>query len=281
MTSFKISGEQRDAAIKWANEHLEIKKQVVHTLKMYGNHQPSLDNAEKIVSIIETVCQGLESLPHDPAEPVSIPYKFDTSTYVDVSGNSAPVAGEVAIEVVRAKKDIAFYYDELSRGLLGPTHQGLLTTGVKTLETLITAAQKPGVECGESLAAYEPGKWFHVHTVEEMSAFYMSRLPAIRAAAKEVGYALGLHGSTRRDLDLMAMPWREDHADKDTLTKEIQKAACGFSHEKYQWEKKHHGRLAVSFPICWTADMEKMLSLGHIDLSVSEYEAARKGEKNV
>jgi hypothetical protein len=117
------------------------------------------------------------------------------------------------------------------------------------------------------LKEYQPGKWYHAHTVDEMSAFYLSRLPAIRDAAKNLGYAIAVHGSTRRDFDLIAMPWREEYANKDNLAEAIQKAACGFHHTEYQWEQKPAGRFATSFPICWT-EFPKMISGGHIDLSV-------------
>lgn len=119
---------------------------------------------------------------------------------------------------------------------------------------------------------YTPGTWFNARTLDEMQAFYLSRLPAIREAAKEHGYAIGLHGSTRRDFDLMAMQWSDSAADKDVLAHAIAIAACGITRDGgYQWEKKPNGRFAVSIPICWTnhanPDFDKP-SVGHIDLSV-------------
>lgn len=125
----------------------------------------------------------------------------------------------------------------------------------------------------DAIAEYTPGDWFKARTINEMQAFFMSRLPAIREAAKEHGYAIGLHGSTRRDFDLMAMQWGDDPANKDTLAHAIAVAACGITREgAYQWEKKPGGRFAVSLPICWTdhanPDFKNKLSIGHIDLSV-------------
>jgi hypothetical protein len=112
-----------------------------------------------------------------------------------------------------------------------------------------------------------------------MQAFYLSRLPAIRAAAKEHGYAIGLHGSMRRDFDLMAMQWCDDAADKDTLARAVADAACGIRREgAYDWERKPNGRFATSIPICWTdhenPEFDNMLSLGHVDLSVITQQAA-------
>lgn len=126
---------------------------------------------------------------------------------------------------------------------------------------------------------YTPGEWFKARTIEEMRSFYLSRLPVIREAAKEHGYAIGLHGSTVRDFDLMAMQWQEGASDKDTLAHAIAIAACGITRDgDYQWEQKPRGRFAVSIPICWTdhsnPDFKDKLSLGHIDLSVIEQFAA-------
>lgn len=123
------------------------------------------------------------------------------------------------------------------------------------------------------VAAYEPGRWFDARTIDEMQAFYLSRLPAIRTAAQEHGYAIGLHGSTRRDFDLMAMQWRADASDKDSLARAIADAACGIRREgAYDWEVKPSGRVATSIPICWTdhsnPDFDNMISAGHIDLSI-------------
>lgn len=111
------------------------------------------------------------------------------------------------------------------------------------------------------------GEWCEVKTVDEMQAFYLSRLPAIREAARELGWAIGVHGSTRRDFDLVGLPWREGHADKDALARAVQKAACGFTMTEYRWEQKPVGRMATSFAVCWPT-WHGMISAGCIDLSV-------------
>ena len=122
---------------------------------------------------------------------------------------------------------------------------------------------------------YVPGDWFKARTIDEMQAFYLSRLPAIREAAMAHGYAIGVHGSMRRDFDLMAMQWTNEASDKDTLAHAIAIAACGITCDgSYRWEKKPNGRAAVSICICWTdhlnPDFKDMISAGHIDLSVIE-----------
>ena len=114
-------------------------------------------------------------------------------------------------------------------------------------------------------------EWVHVHSIEEMHDFYVSRLNAIREAARECGYAIGVHGSLRRDMDLIAVPWVDEHTDADTLARAIHRAACGLEQTSYPWGKKPCGRIAVSFPVCWTADSMgyDTPNLGHIDLSVA------------
>lgn len=117
-------------------------------------------------------------------------------------------------------------------------------------------------------------RWTHIHSKDELEAFYRAALPNIIAAAKECGYAIGLHGSLRRDLDLIAVPWVIGQSDKDVLAMSIHKAACGLNEKSYQWEQKPLGRWATSFPVCWTEKGEKFPSetnLGHIDLSVMEH----------
>jgi hypothetical protein len=138
----------------------------------------------------------------------------------------------------------------------------------------------PTVPAGDALRDWKLGQWFDAQTLDEMQAFYLSRLPAIRAAAAEHGYAIGLHGSERRDFDLMAMQWRDGASDKDTLARAIADAACGIRREgAYDWEQKPSGRLATSIPVCWTAydnpDFDKP-SVGHIDLSLIAHQPAQE-----
>lgn len=111
-------------------------------------------------------------------------------------------------------------------------------------------------------------KWVKIKTIEEMQLFYLSRLDAIREISREHGYAIGLHGSTRRDFDLIAVPWVDNYADRDTLASAIQYVASGgLVNTHFHWECKPNGRVATSFPICWT-DFYDMISPGHIDLSI-------------
>lgn len=119
------------------------------------------------------------------------------------------------------------------------------------------------------LTNYRPGEWFQAKSRDELQAFFLSRLPAIREAAQNEGYAIGVHGSLRRDLDLIAAPWRDGAADVDMLAHAVAMAACGITRDgNYEWEAKPMGRIATSIPCCW-ATWHNEPGTGHIDMSVT------------
>lgn len=65
----------------------------------------------------------------------------------------------------------------------------------------------------------------------------------IRELAKEVGYAIGEHGSRERDLDLIAAPWTEDAVGNYELIEHIAK---GLDANILVIERKPLGRYAAS-----------------------------------
>lgn len=83
-------------------------------------------------------------------------------------------------------------------------------------------------------------------------------LPVLRATARQHGYALGLHGSMRRDLDLIAMPWVKTFSVPGELAKNLQIAASG-SWGAWKIQMKPHGRIGYTLFIGTGA---------YIDLSV-------------
>lgn len=46
-------------------------------------------------------------------------------------------------------------------------------------------------------------------------------LPALREVARRHGYALALHGSVERDVDLIAAPWRDGATDASDLMQDL------------------------------------------------------------
>lgn len=73
-----------------------------------------------------------------------------------------------------------------------------------------------------------------------------------------MGYAVAIHGTMQRDLDLLAVPWVEDAVDPNELVKAVAEMVGGFvvgdsvTETGYILEnptKQPHGRL--SWNICW------------------------------
>lgn len=84
--------------------------------------------------------------------------------------------------------------------------------------------------------------------------YYGVLIKALRHVAYRCGYALAVHGSLRRDIDLIACPWRDTAISAHVLIKYIQSATeeiIGFARiRKFDKdrlpEKKPCGRLAWS-----------------------------------
>lgn len=91
-------------------------------------------------------------------------------------------------------------------------------------------------------------------------------LPAMRRTAKDVGYALTVHGSLNRDIDLVAIPWREHQvADPDRLVARLSGAIAGITgrcNPAQGWTEKPHGRRAKVL-LVWCGE-----NTGSLDLSV-------------
>lgn len=90
-------------------------------------------------------------------------------------------------------------------------------------------------------------------------------LPAIRETARVKGYAVAVHGSVARDIDLVAVPWIESALPADELVSAIFDAVrarlegAGYMPDEVRGTTKPHGRRA------WTI----ILGCGvFIDLSV-------------
>jgi len=77
---------------------------------------------------------------------------------------------------------------------------------------------------------------------------YLSRIQLVRDVAKLHGYAIGVHGSMKRDLDLIAVPWIENPSSPESLVKAIEIAVSGYILEPPRGlpVAKPHGRLAWS-----------------------------------
>ena len=162
-------------------------------------------------------------------------------------------------------------------------------------EALDKGPPEPGALAGSvPVAPAGPGGEGKDQTMQEK---YESLIPAIRSAARSLGYAVGVHGSMNRDLDLIAVPWEGDAAPPTYLAEAVRLAvleACGACYlagretgdkfcedGKPGW--KPHGRL------CWTyylggepyIDLSVMPRLdvqGSVTIPAA---AIRKGDSNV
>ena len=84
-----------------------------------------------------------------------------------------------------------------------------------------------------------------------IAVFCEQALPSLIETARSHGYALAVHGSRRRDLDLIAIPWTERAADADALRSALcatTKDRTGWGHlsNSGTWTEKPHGRLATT-----------------------------------
>ena len=94
----------------------------------------------------------------------------------------------------------------------------------------------------------------------------ITREHAIRAAQNAVrnqGYAVAVHGSQVKDLDLLAVPWRDTALTAQDVAELIAKAIPGFI-EKGSPEAKPHGRLSFTIRPNWHFSFDSW----YIDLAV-------------
>lgn len=88
-------------------------------------------------------------------------------------------------------------------------------------------------------------------------------LPPIREVAHNHGYAVAVHGSLSRDIDLVAIPWTEVADTPDVLVQAIAGALSGIlgrCHRMQGETAKPHGRIAYT--------LVHGGFIGEIDLSV-------------
>lgn len=86
-----------------------------------------------------------------------------------------------------------------------------------------------------------------------IAPWYAMAYVGLERIAWRYGYALALHGSMGRDLDIIAIPWTEDADEPEKLVR----AFVGFIIRNSKVEmkppipmKKPHGRLSYVIPIC-------------------------------
>ncbi len=93
---------------------------------------------------------------------------------------------------------------------------------------------------------------------DNRAATFAWMVPHLTGIAREYGYAIGLHGSMARDLDLIAVPWTREAAPAEALVEALRDAVGGSIRNDPQTEanqyaldtrnpgEKPHGRRAWS-----------------------------------
>jgi len=113
------------------------------------------------------------------------------------------------------------------------------------------------------------------HDFTSLVCIYAQLLPRIRETAKQLGYAVAIHGTMQRDFDLLATPWVEEAASPEELVNAIRDQVGGFiigdltdlGRITEEPTRKPHGRL--SWNICWGGKP-------FIDLSITPRQSAEK-----
>lgn len=75
-------------------------------------------------------------------------------------------------------------------------------------------------------------------------AYYALIYERLRVTARIHGYALALHGSLSKDMDLLAVPWVKGARAGSTLAKAVAAKIDGLVMKQNNPGKKPHGRLA-------------------------------------
>lgn len=113
---------------------------------------------------------------------------------------------------------------------------------------------------GKPSYSHRKVKWGEIRTKDELEALYKRVLPELRRIAYASGYGLGVHGSMRRDLDLIAVPWTDKAVEPNVLARRMQLSLSGMKQKTYDWTEKPHGRRAATIVFAMNA---------FIDLSIT------------
>jgi hypothetical protein len=88
-------------------------------------------------------------------------------------------------------------------------------------------------------------------------AYMVGIYPALADRARTLGYALALHGSLKRDLDIIAIPWTEAAVDPNTLLLALcEEFDVATNNPLGLPEAKPHGRLCWTIPLWWGAYLD-------------------------
>jgi len=78
---------------------------------------------------------------------------------------------------------------------------------------------------------------------------YCAIYPDVAALVRKHGYALSIHGSLRRDFDLVCVPWADEVSTPEQVVEAIT-SEFAFTRDKYPTQK-NHGRICYTIHISW------------------------------
>lgn len=130
---------------------------------------------------------------------------------------------------------------------------------------------------------------FDLKKLEDNNAiFWIFKFPEYRRIAAECGWAIAIHGSAVHDLDLMAMPWIENHTTADELAQRLTDTEQPNFRRPYEKSKpgdKPNGRIVYTIFTGGTyidmnviegfgknAVVESVIEWLHAHTAMSEYE---------
>lgn len=108
----------------------------------------------------------------------------------------------------------------------------------------------------------EQAKAYAVATrAAEIAVFVRTSLPALVEAARVHGYALAVHGSQQRDLDLVAAPWTDDASPAGPLLTALCEATAratgwGQPANRGSCDQKPHGRFAMTIVASFQIELD-------------------------
>ena len=90
--------------------------------------------------------------------------------------------------------------------------------------------------------------WCRVKTVEQLKpnfgpVYAAAMYPGLAEIFHKHGFALAVHGSLARDLDLIAVPWADSVSCAETVLDDV---TTKYAVRVIGWEKKNHGRRAYT-----------------------------------
>lgn len=102
----------------------------------------------------------------------------------------------------------------------------------------------------------------------DFTKLYMPWIDPIQQVGRACGYCIAVHGSLKRDLDMIAVPWIEDATSGAFLAEEVRKLINGtIAPAPYNPGHKPHGREAWSIHFTqFNGDWDRIHA--YIDLSV-------------